>query len=126
MKETENELIKLKLELEKLKLEKTDHTDQNTSSEKDDLIEQLKNEIIHERQIGAHVQFVQEKEIIEKEKEIAFLKETLQGYRVSGVRVQNRSSTLIEKEEDSDTSTFHDALSEGDENDVLLDDLEYD
>ena len=44
------------------------------------------NQLKHEREIGAHVQFAQEKEIIEKDREIAFLREAL-----SNLQDQNKT-----------------------------------
>ena len=79
-KHTEDELISMKIELNNMKqnsLEKAQ--DEKSSSKdpeesvlksKDEEIERLKKEILQEQQVVAHVQVTQEREIIEKEKEI--------------------------------------------------------
>ena len=65
-KETEDELIKLKIELETVKNMNT--TISNSSEkEKDEIILNLQTRFLQEQQIASHVQFVQEKEILEKE-----------------------------------------------------------
>ena len=81
--ETEAELIKLKIDFDQIK---TENTTSKSLDNNDDLIEKLQNEIKHEREIGAHVQFAQEKEIIEKDREIAFLREAL-----SNLQDQNKT-----------------------------------
>ena len=64
-KETEDELIKLKMELETVKNMNT--TISNSSEkEKDEIILNLQTRFLQEQQIASHVQFVQEKEILEK------------------------------------------------------------
>ena len=64
-KETEDELIKFKLELETLKTEKLSLVGE-TGCEKDEMITRLHNNLLREQQIAAQVQFLQEKEIIDK------------------------------------------------------------
>ena len=58
--ETEAELIKLKIDFDQMK---TENTTSKSLDNNDDLIEKLQNEIKHEREIGAHVQFAQEKNL---------------------------------------------------------------
>ena len=65
-KQTEDELIKLRLEFDSLKNKNTTIDDRN-DMEKDEIISDLQSRLLHEQQIAAHVQFAQEKEIIEKE-----------------------------------------------------------
>ena len=65
-KQTEDELIKLRLEFDTLKNKNTTINDRN-DMEKDEIISDLQSRLLHEQQIAAHVQFAQEKEIIEKE-----------------------------------------------------------
>ena len=65
-KQTEDELIKLRLEFDTLKNKNTTINDRN-DIEKDEIISDLQSRLLHEQQIAAHVQFAQEKEIIEKE-----------------------------------------------------------
>ena len=68
--DTEAELIKLKIEFDNLKM--------NRSEEKSSDIENIKIEIRKEREVVAHIQMIQEKEIIEMEKEISFLRQALE------------------------------------------------
>ena len=82
-KQTEEELIKLKIDFENKKQEIINATEKENAIPKDkqasliksknEEIERLKKEILQEQQIVAHVQVTQEKEIIEKEKEIFIL-----------------------------------------------------
>ena len=65
-KQTEDELIKLRLEFDTLKNKNTTINDRN-DMEKDEIISDLQSRLLHEQQIAAHVQFAQEKEIIDKE-----------------------------------------------------------
>merc|ERR1712150_66761 len=78
-KETEDELIKLKIDLDTLKTEKQSLTGER-GSENDEMILRLEDNLLREQQIAAQVQFIQEKEIIDKEKEIAKLKEQISRY----------------------------------------------
>ena len=71
-KETEDELIKFKLELETLKTEKLSLAGE-TGCEKDEMITRLHNNLLREQQIAAQVQFLQEKEIIDKGGQQLFL-----------------------------------------------------
>lgn len=64
-KETEDELIKLKIDLDTLKTEKPSLTGER-GSEKDEMIMRLQDNLLREQQIAAQVQFIQEKEIIDK------------------------------------------------------------
>ena len=64
-KETEDELIKLKIDLDTLKTEKPSLTGES-GSEKDEMIMRLQDNLLREQQIAAQVQFIQEKEIIDK------------------------------------------------------------
>ena len=133
-KQTEDELIKLKMEFDELKLTTSDSSPSSNSDEKDALIEKLQKQIEQEQQIVAHVQFVQEKEIIEKEKEIAFLHEELRTEKERSDQFKNQINSQYSKtelnmddtENESDTVTFHDAVSDNDDPDMLLEDLEYD
>ena len=65
-KQTEDELIKLRLEFDSLKNKNTTIDDRN-DMEKDEIISDLQSRLLQEQQIAAHVQFAQEKEIIDKE-----------------------------------------------------------
>ena len=100
-KETEDELIKLRLELESFKQEKLNYSSKSTTGEeslnsslkeKNEEIERLKNVILQEQQIVSHIQFTQEKEIISKEKEIFLL-----NHNVSDLK-QNLAEKDIELE----------------------------
>merc|ERR1712176_448701 len=129
--DTEAELIKLRIELDNLQMSRP-HIPVS-SEEKSEEIENIMIEIRKEREVVAHVQMIQEKEILEKEKEISFLRQALDNqqnqYRPRS-RVVNKQINLDEFDDDlseSDTVTFHDALgSEDDISELLLDDLEYD
>ena len=68
--DTEAELIKLKIEFDNLKMRRSDVP--VSSEEKNIMIE-----IMKEREVVAHIQMIQEKEIIEMEKEISFLRQAL-------------------------------------------------
>ena len=82
-KQTEDELIKLKIDFENSKQDLGTPAEREESvpkgsqaslmKSKDEEIERLKKEILQEQQIISHVQVTQEKEIIEKEKEILIL-----------------------------------------------------
>jgi len=169
-KQTESELINLKLELESLRtgiksnadepIEESVEEGKSLMKVKDEEIERLRKEIAQEQQIVAHVQVTQEKEIMEKEKEIFILNTILTQERKvlleKEKEVERLSKTGVEKrqldgpqrplrsrqteaqpicqaqafltqapsDEDSDTVTFHDALSE--DEDIMIEDLEYD
>ena len=77
--DTEAELIKLKIDFNNLKM--------NTPfipvspEEKSSEIDNIMIEIRKEREVVAHIQMIQEKEIIEKEKEITFLREALENHQ---------------------------------------------
>ena len=78
--QSENEIIQLRIELDYLRKEAEYKYSEMTNDEtvellnmKDEEIEELKSEITREQQVVAHVQMVQEKEIIEKEKAIEIL-----------------------------------------------------
>ena len=64
-KETEDELIKLRVELDTLRATGTTISD-GSGTGKDEIIVNLQNSLLQEQQISAHLQFVQEREIIEK------------------------------------------------------------
>ena len=119
-------MIKLRIQIENLKVESAKENANKCDVDKDELIKKLQNEIKHERQIGAHIQFTQEREIIEKEREIASLKDSISGMILNKPKNYSTIKDFNGEDSDSDTSTFHDALSDGDENEVLLEDLEYD
>jgi len=169
-KQTESELIHLKLELESLRsgikskddkpIEESVQEGKSLMKAKDEEIERLRKEIAQEQQIIAHVQVTQEKEIMEKEKEIFILNTILTQERKvlleKEKEVERLSKTGVEKrqldgpqrplrsrhteaqplcqpqafltqapsDEDTDTVTFHDALSE--DEDIMIEDLEYD
>ena len=90
-KQTENELITLKLELENTKAAKTTISQADNNCDKDFLIEELERKLQQEQQISSHLQLVQEREIIEKEKEIEVLKQILSGKNFeANVIVENR------------------------------------
>ena len=73
--DTEAELIKLRIELDNLQMSRP-HIPVS-SEEKSEEIENIMIEIRKEREVVAHVQMIQEKEILEKEKEISFLRQAL-------------------------------------------------
>ena len=73
--DTEAELIKLRIELDNLQMSRPDIP--VSSEEKSEEIENIMIEIRKEREVVAHVQMIQEKEILEKEKEISFLRQAL-------------------------------------------------
>ena len=95
-KQTEAELIKIKMEFDDFKHEAGSKTSTHKGAEasviksKDEEIERLKKEILQEQQVIAHVQVTQEKEIIEKEKEIFLLNTILKQER----------KVLLEKEKE--------------------------
>merc|ERR1739844_516865 len=149
-KEVEDELIKLKIEYDNLKLEKDNghgaiFVESIPMTEHTQLLN-LKNveinELKREQQIVAHVQMVQEGEIVEKEKELISLRNQITKLNqphleVNGMQMEmkvrpdktkyNLISSLEEAHEsddDTETVTFHDALS--DDEDVLIDDLDLD
>merc|ERR1719348_2356455 len=98
----ENTLFKIKAENMNLKDEANKFKQQNLYEHfvddhdlkllqtKDKEIEKLKKEIIKEEQIIAHVQMSQEKEIIDKDREISFL---------SSLLIQERA-VILEKEKE--------------------------
>ena len=73
--DTEAELIKLKIEFDNLQMNRSDLP--VSSEEKSAEIENIMIEIRKEREVVAHIQMIQEKEIIEMEKEISFLRQAL-------------------------------------------------
>ena len=77
--DTEAELIKLKIDFDNLKMYKPDIP--VSQEEKSSEIENIMIEIRKEREVVAHIQMIQEKEIIEKEKEITFLREALENHQ---------------------------------------------
>ena len=64
-KETEDELIKLKINLDTLKTEKSSLSGESGTG-KDEMIDKLHHDLLREQQVAAEVQFLQEKEIIDK------------------------------------------------------------
>eukprot|EP00092_Neocalanus_flemingeri_P053279 GFUD01062570.1.p1 GENE.GFUD01062570.1~~GFUD01062570.1.p1 ORF type:complete len:852 (+),score=326.90 GFUD01062570.1:43-2598(+) len=171
-KQIEDKILKLRIELDSVKQElitsKENNKDLPKSNEtkllksKDEEIEGLKKKILQEQQIVAHVQVTQEREIIEKEKEISILNTILTQERqvlmekereienlmiskfqdndddqhlspaapprtklsVLSPPAQSAFLTDTQSDDDSETVTFHDALS--DDEDVLIEDLELD
>jgi len=165
-KQTEAELIKIKMEFDDFKHEAGSKTSTHKGAEasviksKDEEIERLKKEILQEQQVIAHVQVTQEKEIIEKEKEIFLLNTILKQERKVLLEKEKEIKELWKKQEsgemsnltpsrpprykgsstpptaqaaflteglsddESDTVTFHDALSE--DEDILIEDLPID
>ena len=88
--ETEAELIKLKIDFDNLKLSQSKDPVTPDGNSLD--IANIMSEIKKEREVVAHIQMIQEKEIIEKEKEIVFLREALKDQQKSKrprSRIQN-------------------------------------
>ena len=75
--DTEAELIKLKINFDDLQMSIKPDVPVSPEEKSSD-IENMMIEIRKEREVVAHIQMIQEKEIIEKEKEIAFLREALE------------------------------------------------
>ena len=165
-KKSQTEMINMKVENDKIKEELRNAIENAEVISKDDKvrmikskeeeIEKLKKEILREQHIVAHVQVTQEKEIIEKEKEISILNKILTQERqvllekerqidkllISKYQVKFSScqtilnmktfiiilqEAIVKNEvygDDSETVTFHDAVS--DEEDILIEDLELD
>lgn len=94
--DTEAELIKLKINFDDLQMSvKSDVP--VSPEEKSSEIENIMIEIKKEREVVAHIQMIQEKEIIEKEKEIAFLREALENNQKDTrprSRIQNKQVIL--------------------------------
>ena len=94
--DTEAELIKLKINFDDL--QRSVKPDVPVSpEEKSSEIENIMIEIKKEREVVAHIQMIQEKEIIEKEKEIAFLREALENNQKDTrprSRIQNKQVIL--------------------------------
>ena len=94
--DTEAELIKLKINFDDLQMSvKSDVP--VSPEEKSSEIENIMIEIRKEREVVAHIQLIQEKEIIEKEKEIAFLREALENNQKDTrprSRIQNKQVIL--------------------------------
>ena len=103
-KQTEAELIKLKIDFDNIKHEAGDILSMNKDSEasviksKDEEIERLKKEILQEQQVIAHVQVTQEKEIIEKEKEIFLLNTILKQERKVLLEKEKEIKELLKKQ----------------------------
>jgi len=144
-KQSEDEIINLKIELDNIKQESIIIASQEKANPKEDQIkllkskdeeiDKLKKEIAQEQQIIAHVQVTQEREIIEKEKKIFILNKILtQERQVFNEKEKDKECmqskfqasylTDVQSDDDSETVTFHDALS--DEEDVLIEDLPFD
>merc|ERR1712037_1007499 len=141
-KQIEDELIKMKIEFDNAKDAKAktptkesmgDDETAKILRQKDHDIASLRRAIQQEQEIVAHVQLTQEKEIIEKEREIAVLNAILSQERqiildreseIGKLLVQNGGPKAASPTDDESTMTFHDALSDGE--DVLIADLEVD
>jgi len=153
----QDELSSLRIELESFKKDNPTTNESKGSLLKsyEEEIVKLKQEIAQEKQVIAHVQVSQEKEIMEKEKEIFILNKILTEERkvllekeqeidkLSGSELSKFANGHVENvrniecikssrvafitqsmSEDSETITFHDALSE--DEDVMIEDLEFD
>jgi len=141
-KELEDEIIQLRLSIEETSNqlpqgESAGGRDGDTTTDpalklalklKEDEINQLKAEMYQEQQIVAHVQMTQEKELLQKEKEIERLQDLLTNVNPPPLQqVVNTSlppTNGVYSEDDDDTLSFHDALSE--DEDILLEDLDSD
>lgn len=94
--DTEAELIKLKINFDDLQMSVKPDVPVSPE-EKSSEIENIMIEIKKEREVVAHIQMIQEKEIIEKEKEIAFLREALENNQKDTrprSRIQNKQVIL--------------------------------
>ena len=74
--QSEEEIIQLRIELDNISKELETITGRQDFSEAEEILK-LKSEILKEQDITAHVQVAQEKEIIDKEKEISGLNQIL-------------------------------------------------
>jgi len=140
-----SENIKLKEEIEKFKQNNlNNYESENIMSDdsriklihiKDEEIAKLKKDIVKEKQIISHVQLTQEKDIIEKDKQISLLSSLLSQEREVILEKEKEIERLFiskyqvkdlatENSDSSETFTYHDALS--DEDDICIDDLMYD
>ena len=78
--QSEEEIIQLRIELDKISKELETITGRQDFSEAEEILK-LKSEILKEQDITAHVQVAQEKEIMDKEKEISGLNQILKEER---------------------------------------------
>jgi len=115
--QSEEEIIQLRIELENVKKELddfrekigySDYDQSNVLRLKDDEIVRLKRELLKEKKITAHVQVAQEKEIIEKEKEISILNQILEEERqyLSRGAGSDSQRELIENSPESSASAI--------------------
>ena len=96
--QTEEQLIKLKIDFENMKQEMINATEKDNQTtlmkSKNEEIERQKKEILQEQQIVAHVQVTQEKEIIEKEKETFILNTILKQERQAVMEKEREKEKL--------------------------------
>jgi len=141
--QSENEIIKLRLEIDTLHQE-IDINAGKCNLLKDEEILNLKIELLKEQKVTSNIQIAQEKELMEKEKEIMKLNQMLEEERkelekvgspdiqsesvaesidtnTSGTNLDDESATLV-----NETITIKDGFSDEEEDFALLDELEID
>jgi len=141
--QSENEIIKLRLEIDTLHQE-IDINAGKYNLLKDEEILNLKIELLKEQKVTTNIQVAQEKELMEKEKEIWKLSQILEEERKVSEKVQspdiqsesvaesidtNTSATLLNDESATlvnETVTIKDGFSDEEEDFALLEDLEID
>jgi len=137
--QSENEIIKLRLELDTLHQE-IEINNGKYNLLKDEEILNLKIELLKEQKVTTNIQVAQEKEIMEKEKEIWKLTQMLEEERkLHGPNLQagsvaesidtNTSPTLLNDESATlvnETATIQEGFSDEEEDFALVDDLEID
>jgi len=81
--QSENEIIQLRIELDNLRREAGHYGEMSQDEQiellhiKDEEIDGIKNHLMKEQEVNSHVQMVQEKEILDKERAITFLNKQL-------------------------------------------------
>jgi len=138
--QSENEIIELRIELDNLRRESGHYGDMTQDEHiellqmKDEELDGLKTEIMKEQQVNSHVQMVQEKDILEKERAITFLNKQLtikqkenDCLRKLKVKGNSRERSLTVSPNGEDTDTIEQNVSEVDEDDfIFVEDLKND
>merc|ERR1719458_1099206 len=138
--QSENEIIQLRIEMDNLRRESGHYGDMTQDEHiellqmKDEELDGLKTEIMKEQQVNSHVQMVQEKDILEKERAITFLNKQLtikqkenDCLRKLKVKGNSRERSLTVSPNGEDTDTIEQNVSEVDEDDfIFVEDLKND
>merc|ERR1719397_200357 len=138
--QSENEIIELRIELDNIRRESGHYGDMTQDEHiellqmKDEELDGLKNEIMKEQQINSHIQMVQEKDVLEKERAITFLNKQLtikkkenDCLRKLKVKGNSRERSVTVSPNGEDTDTIEQNISEVDEDDfIFVEDLKND